>query len=174
MNGQKISVIIPVYNQASFIGRAIRSVQRQTLGNWEIIVVNDGSSDQIEEVINLLRLEDDRIYYFENETNEGLGYSLNKGIEHARYDTIAYLPADDIYFEEHLCSLLEALDGNPDAILAYSGIKYNYRDTGHYSQGRTSLAKVPAGRSGSGFAGASSPVSASTLTPSCPLQSTRR
>lgn len=72
MNEQQISVIIPVYNQALFIGRAIRSVQRQTFGNWEIIVVNDGSSDQIEEVINLLRLEDDRISYFENETNEGL------------------------------------------------------------------------------------------------------
>ncbi|MCF0072258.1 glycosyltransferase family 2 protein [Dyadobacter sp. CY261] len=143
MSEEKISVIIPVYNQALFIGRAIRSVQKQTFDNWEIIVVNDGSSDQIEDVINLFRLEDDRISYFKNERNEGLGFSLNKGIGHARYDTIAYLPADDVYFEDHLYSLREALHDNPDAILAYSGIKYNYRDTGHYSQGRTSLAMVP-------------------------------
>lgn len=143
MNEEKISVIIPVYNQALFIGRAIRSVQKQTFQNWEIIVVNDGSSDEIEDVIDYFRVEDDRIFYFENEKNEGLGYSLNKGIGHARYDTIAYLPADDIYFEDHLSLLREALSENPDAILAFSGIKYNYRDTGHYSQGRTSLERVP-------------------------------
>jgi glycosyltransferase involved in cell wall biosynthesis len=140
---KKISVIIPVYNQALFISRAIRSVQKQTFGKWEIIVVNDGSSDQVEGVVNMFRLEDDRISYLKNERNEGLGYSLNKGIEHARYDMIAYLPADDVYFEDHLYFLVEAMDKNPDAILTYSGVKYNYRDTGHTSQGKTSLAKVP-------------------------------
>jgi len=143
MNKEKISVIIPVYNQASFIRRAIKSVQKQSFNDWEIIIINDGSTDQVRECIDVLHQQDVRISYFENEKNEGLGYSLNKGIEQARYDNIAYLPADDIYFEDHLCTLLEVLNKNPHAILAYSGLKYNYKDTGHSSQGRTSLAKVP-------------------------------
>lgn len=104
-----ISVIMPVFNHASFIRRAIISLLNQTHKDWELIIVNDGSTDKIEEAISSF-LSDKRIRVFSNSSNEGLGYSLNKGIENSKYDLIAYLPADDIYYKNHLASLLESIN----------------------------------------------------------------
>ena len=103
-----ISVIMPVYNQASFIRRAIISLLCQTHKNWELIIINDGSNDELEEAISSF-LDDKRIRIFHNGSNEGLGYSLNKGIDKSKYDYIAYLPADDIYYKNHLETLLESI-----------------------------------------------------------------
>ena len=103
-----VSVIMPVYNQSSFIRRAIVSLLSQTHRAWELIIVDDGSTDRLDEAIASF-LPDKRITLLHNASNEGLGYSLNRGIEHARYEYIAYLPADDIYYKSHLESLLESI-----------------------------------------------------------------
>jgi glycosyltransferase involved in cell wall biosynthesis len=142
MNAQYISIIIPVYNMATFIRRAIVSVQQQDFTEWEIIVINDGSTDNLEPVIRELMETDSRIKYYENLRNDGMGYSLNKGIGLASYDYIAYLPADDIYFKNHLSSLRKTLDENPDAVLAYSGLRYDYCDSIQSSQAKTTLEKA--------------------------------
>jgi len=123
-----ISVIMPVYNQASFISRAIESLKNQEYTNWELLLINDGSSDNLEDVIGDY-LSDERIRYFVNPVNKGLGYSLNKGIENARNNFIAYLPADDIYYKNHLSTLYKKLEENPSAVLAYSGLKHHYNRT---------------------------------------------
>ncbi|WP_207532495.1 glycosyltransferase family 2 protein [Desertivirga arenae] len=120
-----ISVIMPVYNQASFILRAIESLRSQEFSNWELLLINDGSSDHLEDLISPY-LADQRIRYFVNPVNKGLGFCLNKGLENARQEFIAYLPADDLYYKNHLQSLYDKLVENPDATMVFSGMRHHY------------------------------------------------
>ena len=126
-----VSVLMPVFNQASFIRMAITSLLCQTHQNWELIIINDGSTDNLNESIASF-LQDERIKLLNNEKNEGLGYSLNKGLENAQYDYIAYLPADDIYYKNHLESLLESINQDFDlahaGMLCLSGLSFNDND----------------------------------------------
>jgi glycosyltransferase involved in cell wall biosynthesis len=114
-----VSVIMPVFNQASFIRRTIVSLLCQTYPNWELIIINDGSTDSLDKAIASF-LPDKRIKLFNNEKNKGLGYSLNYGIEKSQYNYIAYLPADDIYYKNHLESLVESINLGCD--LAHAGM----------------------------------------------------
>src|SRR5690606_1881912 len=66
-----------------------------------------------------------RIRYLRIQEN-GLGFALNAALEHARAERIAYLPSDDLWYEDHLRSLDAALDAHPDAVLAYSGVRHHY------------------------------------------------
>lgn len=122
------SVIMPTYNQASFIRRAILSLHKQTYPNWELIIINDGCTDETEIFISDF-LVDERVVYIKNETNQGLGYALNQGLELAKYDLIAYLPSDDYYFENHLETIKSSFDGDDDVELVYTGVRYDVRDT---------------------------------------------
>lgn len=121
-----MSVIVPIYNQASFLLRALRSVFAQSYPIWEILIVNDGSTDGVEK--NLEWIEDERITYLVNQKNEGLGFCLNAALIKAKYEFIAYLPADDVYFENHLETLMRELTDNQDAILAYSQFRRDEYD----------------------------------------------
>lgn len=123
-----VSVIMPTYNQGAFVSRAIASLKKQTFRNWELIIINDGCTDYTEELLQD-QLKDKKVLYLVNENNEGLGACLNKGIQNSNYDLIAYLPSDDIYYTDHLQNLFGVLTGNEEAILAYAGVKYDYRDT---------------------------------------------
>lgn len=115
----RFSVIMPTYNQEEFIRRAILSLYRQTHTAWELIIINDGSTDNTEECLQDI-LMDNRIRYIKNEENKGLGYALNQGLDAAQYDYIAYLPSDDYYMSEHLEILAERLEESEDIVLAYS------------------------------------------------------
>lgn len=95
-----ISVIMPTFMQGQFIGRAIRSVQCQTYKNWELIVVNDGSSDATENIVSQ-SLIDSRIHYLYQD-NAGSSCARNKALEHSTGDYITYLDSDDVYYPEHL------------------------------------------------------------------------
>lgn len=90
---EKISVIIPTYNREQMIGRAIRSVLSQTYEDYEIIVVDDGSTDHTENVVE--QIADERIRYIRLEHNYGAGYARNIGIRESRHDYIAFLDSDD-------------------------------------------------------------------------------
>jgi len=127
-----ISVIMPTYNQASFIRRAILSLQKQIYKNWELIIVNDGCTDKTEEYLSGL-LNDSKIIYIKNEKNQGLGYALNQGLDKAKYDYIAYLPSDDFYYDNHLESLKEKIEQYDNIVLTYSGMKYAVNDTVTYA-----------------------------------------
>lgn len=126
------SVIMPTYNQASFIRRAILSLYKQTCPNWELIIINDGSTDETEMFISDF-LVDKRIAYIKNEHNQGLGYALNQGLEAARYDLITYLPSDDYYFEDHLESINKKFQEYDAMVLVYTGMKYDSPDTLYYT-----------------------------------------
>ena len=128
-----ISVIMPTYNQGSFIIGAINSLFGQQYQNWELIIINDGSTDYTEELLTNY-LTDQRIRYFKNNENRGLGFCLNLGIKQASFEYISYLPSDDIYYKEHLFTLYNGMKNNDTAILMYSGINYEYGDTSNGAQ----------------------------------------
>lgn len=126
------SVLMPTYNQASFIRRAILSLYQQTYPNWELVIINDGCTDETERFISDF-LDDKKVVYIKNDTNQGLGRALNQGIEAAKYDYIAYLPSDDYYFENHLESINRKFQEYDDLVLVYTGMKYDSRDTLYYT-----------------------------------------
>ena len=111
-----VSVIIPTYNCASYLGVAIDSALAQTYQNVEIVVVDDGSTDDTR---RLLAPYGDKIsYYYENQS--GVPAARNVGVQHAQGDLIAFLDADDIWFPEKLSTQVGALLQFPEAGLVFS------------------------------------------------------
>jgi len=113
----KVSVIIPCYNQAKFLSDAIKSVQSQSYSNWEAIIINDGSTDNIDEII--ASLDDNRIIYIKQE-NHGLANARNRGLSEATGDLIQFLDADDMITSYKFESQIEGLKKN-NADISISG-----------------------------------------------------
>lgn len=119
------SVIMPTYNQSSFILRAIKSLEKQTFKTWELIIIDDGSTDETDRYIkDLVNTSKHRIKHIKNEENKGIGYSINQGIAAASFEYIAYLPSDDFLYESHLSELFNALEKSEDIVLAFNGMQY--------------------------------------------------
>jgi glycosyltransferase involved in cell wall biosynthesis len=116
---------MPAYNHAHFIRRALDSLLAQTLPDWELILVDDGSTDATRTVIAPY-LDDPRVRYLRLDRNRGLGVALNQALEGATAPLVAYLPADDVYYADHLASLVATLDAHPAAVAAYSGVRHHY------------------------------------------------
>jgi glycosyltransferase involved in cell wall biosynthesis len=112
-----ISVIIPAYNAAQTILETLSSVQQQTFSNFEIIVINDGSTDNLLE--QLSTIIDSRLNVFSYE-NGGLSVARNRGINHASGEYIAFLDADDLWAPDKLELQFAALQNSPRAGVAYS------------------------------------------------------
>ncbi|MBD0291703.1 MAG: glycosyltransferase family 2 protein, partial [Thermoleophilia bacterium] len=121
----RVSVLMPTFERAAFIPRAIESVFAQTLEDWELVVVDDGSADATPAAVEPY-LDDQRIRYDRLERNLGLGAALNRGLTLAEGELVAYLPDDDVYYVDHLVSLADRLEASPDAPLAYSGVRHHY------------------------------------------------
>lgn len=107
----KFSVVIPVYNKEKQIGETLRSVLEQSYQNFEIIIINDGSTDDSEEVIK--QFEDERIRYLKQK-NKGAGAARNAGIQEAKTDFIAFLDADDYWFPYFLETQRKAIEQYPN------------------------------------------------------------
>lgn len=120
-----ITVLMPTYRQAPFLPRALYSLLRQRHKSWECIILDDGSPDQTEEMVKPF-LADERIRYCRFSQNRGMAAVLNIGLDSARGPLIAYLPSDDVWYQDHLESLYQILESHPRAVLAYSGIRYQY------------------------------------------------
>lgn len=112
-----ISVIIPAYNAERTILETITSVQQQTFSDWEIIVINDGSTDRTLEVLQ--GITDDRLKVFSYENSRASG-ARNHGITHATGEYISFLDADDLWTADKLELQLAALQAHPEAGVAYS------------------------------------------------------
>lgn len=107
MDSPKVSVIIPTYNRADKVGKTIDSALAQTFTDLEVIVVDDGSSDQTGQILR--KTHGDRIRYFA-QTNHGVSVARNKGIAEARGEWIAFLDSDDLWEREKLEWQFKALD----------------------------------------------------------------
>lgn len=102
MGAPRVSVVMPVYNGIHVLEKTVRSVQAQTFENWELIIVNDCSTDGSLQLLNRLAGEDARIRVFSNETNSGAARSRNTGLDQCRGACIAFLDSDDQWHPEKL------------------------------------------------------------------------
>lgn len=96
-----VSIITPSYNTADYIAETIKSIQTQTYTNWELIIVDDCSTDNTDEVVKPF-LVDERILYLKNEKNSGAAMSRNYALRKAKGKWIAFLDSDDIWLPEKL------------------------------------------------------------------------
>ncbi len=106
----KFSIIIPFYNSEKYIERCIKSVLEQSFGDYEIILINDGSTDRSSSVIS--NIDDDRITVLENSENRGVSYSRNKGIKQAKGEWITFLDSDDWFDKNTLKEVSGIIDSN--------------------------------------------------------------
>ena len=107
-----ISIITPVYNVEKFIVETIESVLKQTYSNWELLLVDDGSTDGSTDVCKNYTLQDERIKYF-HKSNGGQASARNVGIKNAKGEYITFLDSDDLYFDDKLEQHLTDLKTNP-------------------------------------------------------------
>ncbi len=114
-----VSIIMPSYNTAEYIAESIRSVIAQTYTDWELIIVDDCSTDNTDEVISEF-LSDERIRYIKNEKNSGAAISRNRALAEARGKYIAFLDSDDLWMPEKLEKQL--------GFMAENGYKFTYTD----------------------------------------------
>ncbi len=112
-----VSVITPTFNRPRYLRAAVESVVKQTLDDWELLVVNDGGED-VRHVVDAF--SDDRIRYFHRSRNAGKAACLNIALRRARGRYVAYLDDDDLWYPEHLETLAGALEDNPEYGAAYS------------------------------------------------------
>lgn len=106
-----VSIIMPSYNTSKFIEDTIKSVINQTYTKWELIIVDDCSTDNTDEVIQPY-LKDKRIRYYKNEKNSGASISRNKALKEAKGEFIAFLDSDDIWVDNKLEKQIKFMQDN--------------------------------------------------------------
>ena len=129
------SVVIPVYNKANFLAQTLQSVIDQSFEDFEVIIVNDGSTDKSLEVIN--QFKDKRFQVF-SQNNQGASMARNFGIEKSQSKWIALLDADDIWHENHLEEIYKAIQKLPKAEVVSTAyqieLHYNFIKQPDYSK----------------------------------------
>lgn len=111
MENNLVSIIMPSYNTANYISESINSVINQTYENWELIIVDDCSSDNTEEIVNKI-LKDKRIKYLKNTKNSGAAISRNRALKEAKGKWIAFLDSDDLWHKEKLEKQINFMEKN--------------------------------------------------------------
>ncbi|MEY4571681.1 MAG: hypothetical protein RLZ10_892 [Bacteroidota bacterium] len=114
------SIIIPTYNRAHLISTAIDSVINQTFVDWELIIVDDGSTDETKELILSYQKNDSRIYYFYQENAERSA-ARNKGIKHTKGKYICFLDSDDYFLPTRLLQLYYSIHKNESPKFYFTG-----------------------------------------------------
>ncbi len=118
-----ISVVITSYNYEKYLKDTINSIINQTYQNWEMIVVDDASTDSSVEIIQEFIKNDNRIKLIRNEQNLGLAKSLQKGLNAASGEWIAFLESDDMYTTDNLEKKAEIIRQYPDTALIFNDVE---------------------------------------------------
>lgn len=112
-----VSIVMPSWNTARFIGDSIRSVLAQTYPHWELLIVDDCSTDDTDDVV--ASFADARIRFFKNETNSGAAVSRNRALREAEGEWIAFLDSDDLWAPDKLEKQIAFMQAN-DCPLSYT------------------------------------------------------
>lgn len=138
-----VSIIMPSYNTAKYIAETVQSVLAQTYQNWELIIVDDCSTDDTDEVIKPF-LADGRIRYFKNKKNSGAAVSRNRALREAKGKWIAFLDSDDLWLPEKLEKQISFMETNHHSFsyTDYEEIDANGRLTGVRVTGPRKITKT--------------------------------
>ncbi|MBC6445214.1 MAG: glycosyltransferase family 2 protein, partial [Alphaproteobacteria bacterium GM202ARS2] len=109
----KVSVILSTYNRASLLPQAIDSIVSQTLKDWELIIIDDGSTDSTPEIVRGFMQRDSRIFYCRHTSNRGAARARNTGLAHVRGTYVAFQDDDDVSHPERLRKQADYLDTHP-------------------------------------------------------------
>lgn len=121
---KKVSVIIPCYNQGKYIKEAIDSVLNQTYKNIEIVIINDGSTDNSSQIISNLISDKSNIKFIDNKENNGIIYARNFAIDEASGEYILPLDADDIIKPSYIEKAVKILEERSDIGIVYGKVKF--------------------------------------------------
>ena len=137
-----VSIIMPSYNTALYIEETIQSVLNQTYPNWELIIVDDCSNDNTDEVLE--KIKDPRIHYLKNEKNSGAAVSRNKALREAKGQWIAFLDSDDLWMPNKLEKQIRFMEENGYAFsyTNYEEIDVNGNKTGVTVTGPKKITKT--------------------------------
>ena len=138
-----VSIIMPSYNTGKYIAETIGSVFSQTYNNWEIIIVDDCSTDNTDEIVKLF-LQDGRIRYYKNIKNSGAAFSRNRALREARGRWIAFLDSDDLWLPKKLENQISFMKKNNYhfSYTNYSEINYNGKSNGVIVTGPKKITKT--------------------------------
>lgn len=127
-----VSIITPTFNSERFIAETILSVQAQTYLDWEMIIIDDCSTDRTAEIVASFQEKDSRIKYFYNTTNKGSAFSRNLALQKAKGKWIAFLDSDDIWHPEKLEKQIKFMTKNNFhfTYTNYCEIDENSKETG--------------------------------------------
>lgn len=117
---KKISIVLPVHNGSVYIADSINSILAQTYKNWELIIVDDCSTDSTPEIIRHYTESDSRIIIYRNERNLGLPNSLNAGFSLASGDYYTWTSDDNLYLPEALEKMIDVLEKEPEFLMVYA------------------------------------------------------
>jgi glycosyltransferase involved in cell wall biosynthesis len=109
----RVSIVLPTYNRARFLPSAIDSIRSQRWSDWELIIVDDGSTDGTREVVEGLRAEMVQPLVYVRQQNAGAYAARNRGLNLARSQYVAFFDSDDLWLPHHLDKCVRALEENP-------------------------------------------------------------
>jgi hypothetical protein len=117
--GPVVTVLVPTFNRRRYLAGALASVVRQSYRNLQIIVINDGG-EEVSDIVN--SFGDERLIFINRKENRGKAFSLNEALARAEGKYVAYLDDDDLYYPNHIETLVDALENNSDFQVAYSDL----------------------------------------------------
>ena len=121
MNEALISIIVPIYNKASFLPKCLNSIQAQTYTNLDVVLINDGSLDQSESICREYTEKDSRFHLY-SQINQGISVARNNGLKYAKGDLISFIDSDDYVSERYIEILYKCLTDN-DADISIAAYK---------------------------------------------------
>lgn len=122
-----VSIIMPSWNTARFIGKSIKCIIDQTYQNWELLIVDDCSTDNTDDVVKPY-LSDPRIKYFKNEKNSGAALTRNRAMREAQGEWIAFLDSDDLWMPEKLEKQIAFMNENGYVLSYHEYVKIDEDD----------------------------------------------
>src|SRR4051812_16716694 len=125
-----VSVILPTYNRAKFLPQAFASIRSQTFTDWELIVVDDGSTDDTAALVAELTRGWEQPMRYHRQENRGAYGARNTGLDLARGEYVAFFDSDDVWLPHHLGDCYAALAANPDVDWVYGASRSVDQATG--------------------------------------------
>ena len=119
-----ISIIMPLYNNEQYITQSIQSIINQSYTNWELIVINDSSTDNSKQIVQTFSKKDKRITLINLKENKGVSYARNLGIKNSKGEYITFLDSDDLWHKDFLKLVYNKIITDSDFIYARFGYLY--------------------------------------------------